>query len=152
MLPNGLPILARRWPARCWRSVPAPSCRSSLEFTKKVQGLGPAITFLFFAPAGNILALVYTGGVIGMDLAFARLFLSLTFGIGIGMIMALIFSREDIARDKESDAMFAGQGKMRRAALVFLLILVALLLAGTFKVGLADQFLHPDHSSHCRNG
>jgi uncharacterized protein len=103
---------------------------------KKGAGLGPAITFLFFAPAGNILALVYTGGVIGMDLAFARLFLSLTFGIGIGMIMALIFSREDIARDKETDAMFAGQGKMRRAALVFLLILVALLLAGTFKVGL----------------
>ena len=103
---------------------------------KKGAGLGPAITFLFFAPAANILALIYTGGVIGMDLAFARLFLSLTFGIGIGMIMALIFSREDLAHDKESDAMFAGQGKMRRAALVFLLILVTLLLAGTFKVGL----------------
>jgi uncharacterized protein len=43
---------------------------------KKGAGLGPAITFLFFAPAANILALVYTGGVIGMDLAFARLFLS----------------------------------------------------------------------------
>ncbi len=103
---------------------------------KKGAGLGPAITFLFFAPAANILALVYTGGVIGVDLALARFILSLTFGVGIGMIMALIFSREDIAHDKESDAMFAGQGKMRRAALVFLLILVALLLAGTFKVGL----------------
>jgi uncharacterized membrane protein YraQ (UPF0718 family) len=103
---------------------------------KKGAGLGPATTFLFFAPAANILALVYTGGVIGMDLAIARLFLSLTFGIGIGMIMALIFSREDLAHDKESDAMFAGQGKMQRAALVFLLILVALLLAGTFKVSL----------------
>jgi uncharacterized membrane protein YraQ (UPF0718 family) len=32
---------------------------------KKGAGLGPAITFLFFAPAANILALVYTGGVIG---------------------------------------------------------------------------------------
>ncbi len=103
---------------------------------KKGAGIGPAITFLFFAPAANILALVYTGGVIGVDLAFARLFLSLVFGIGIGMIMALIFSREDIAHDKETDAMFAGQGKMRRTALVFLLILVALLLAGTFKIGL----------------
>jgi hypothetical protein len=103
---------------------------------KKGAGLGPAITFLFFAPAANILALVYTGGVIGVDLAIARLFLSLTFGIGIGMIMALIFSREDLVHAKESDALFAGQGKMRRAALVFLLILVALLLAGTFKIGL----------------
>src|SRR4030042_4862030 len=103
---------------------------------KKGAGLGPAITFLFFAPAANILALVYTGGVIGLDLALARLFLSLTFGIGIGMIMALIFSRADLAHDKESDALFAGQGKLRRAALVLLLILVGLLLAGTFKIGL----------------
>ena len=105
---------------------------------KKGAGLGPAITFLFFAPAANILALVYTGGVIGADLAFARLFLSLAFGIGIGLIMALIFSRSDIAHDKATDAMFAGQGRkgMRRAALAFLLILVALLLSGTLKIGL----------------
>jgi uncharacterized membrane protein YraQ (UPF0718 family) len=105
---------------------------------KKGAGLGPAITFLFFAPAANILALVYTGGVIGADLAFARLFLSLAFGIGIGMIMALIFSRSDAAHDRAADESFAGvHGKgMRRVALAFLLILVALLLSGTLKVGL----------------
>jgi len=105
---------------------------------KKGAGLGPAITFLFFAPAANILALVYTGGVIGPDLAFARLFLSLAFGIGIGLIMALIFSRSDLAHDKATDQMFAGQSRkgMRRAALAFLLILVTLLLSGTLKVGL----------------
>ena len=104
---------------------------------KKGAGIGPAITFLFFAPAANILALIYTGGVIGPDLAFARLFLSLAFGIGIGLIMALIFRKDDSAHDKATDAMFAGQSKaMRRAALVFLLIWIALLLAGTLKVGL----------------
>ncbi len=104
---------------------------------KKGAGLGPAITFLFFAPAANILALVYTGGVIGADLAFARLFLSLAFGIGIGLIMALLFRKEDIAHDKATDEMFAAQrGKgMRRAALIFLLVLVALLLSGTLKLG-----------------
>lgn len=103
---------------------------------KKGAGIGPAITFLFFAPAANILALIYTGGVIGPDLAFARLFLSLAFGIGIGMIMALIFRSEDEEHDAVTDAVFAGQGKMRRAALVFLLILVTLLLSGTLKVGI----------------
>jgi len=103
---------------------------------KKGAGIGPAITFLFFAPAANILALIYTGGVIGVDLAFARFFLSLAFGIGIGLIMALIFRKDDAAHDKATDAMFAAQGTMRRAALIFLLVLVALLLSGTLKVGL----------------
>lgn len=105
---------------------------------KKGAGLGPAITFLFFAPAANVLALVYTGGVIGIDLALARLFLSLTFGIGIGMIMALIFRKDDIVHDRETDALFAAQSRkgMKRAALIFLLILVALLLSGTLKLGI----------------
>jgi uncharacterized membrane protein YraQ (UPF0718 family) len=106
---------------------------------KKGAGIGPAITFLFFAPAANILALVYTGGVIGADLAFARLFLSLAFGIGIGMIMALLFRRADLAHDQQIDETFAGRAGMRRGALIFLLMLVALLLSGTLKIGLLTQ-------------
>src|SRR5512143_2111257 len=98
---------------------------------KKGAGIGPAITFLFFAPAANILALVYTGGIIGPDLALARLFLSLAFGIGI----AMIFSREDVRHEETTDAMFAGQSHLRRAGLLLLLGLVALLLSGTLKIG-----------------
>lgn len=103
---------------------------------KKGAGLGPAITFLFFAPAANILALVYTGGVIGVDLAIARFLLSLTFGISIGLIMALVFRSDDITHDKATDA-FAAQGdtRMQRTSLVFLLVWVVLLLAGTLKLG-----------------
>lgn len=101
---------------------------------KKGAGLGPAITFLFVAPAINILALVYTGGVIGVDLAIARLVLSLVFGISIGLIMALIFRKDDLAHDKATDEMFAGQAAVRRVAVVFLLVLAFLLVAGTFQV------------------
>ena len=103
---------------------------------KKGAGLGPAITFLFVAPAVNILALTYTGTVIGLDLAVARLVLSIAFGIGVGVIMALIFSKEDAEHDKKTDAMFAGQSSMRPAAIVFLLLLVALLIIGTFQIDL----------------
>lgn len=112
---------------------------------KKGAGLGPAITFLFFAPAANILALVYTGGVIGADLAFARFILSLTFGIGIGLIMALVFRVDDAAHDQAADTLFAaraGEG-MRRAPLLFLLAWIALLLAGTLKLDfLTGAYFH----------
>jgi uncharacterized protein len=106
---------------------------------KKGAGLGPAITFLFIAPAINILALVYTGGVIGMDLAIARLVLSLAFGISIGIIMALIFRKADVQHDLATDALFAGQASMRRAAVIFMLVLVALLVAGTFQFDFLKQ-------------
>lgn len=101
---------------------------------RKGAGIGPAITFLFFAPAANILALAYTGVAIGADLAFARLILSLTFGIGIGMIMALLFRRADQQRAEQADQTFAGRGRMPKQSFLFLLLLVALLLTGTLKL------------------
>jgi uncharacterized protein len=101
---------------------------------KKGAGLGPAITFLFFAPAANILALAYTGVAIGMDLAIARLVLSLTFGIGIGLIMALIFRREDARHDEATNDPFAVKGKVPTQNWVFVLLLLALLLFGTLKL------------------
>jgi hypothetical protein len=103
---------------------------------KKGAGIGPAITFLFFAPAANILALAYTGVAIGADLAFARLFLSLAFGIGIGLIMALIFRQADAEHDRQTDDLFAVRGSVRPATMIFLLVLIALLLSGTLKIGL----------------
>lgn len=103
---------------------------------KKGAGLGPAITFLFFAPAANILALAYTGVLIGGDIALARVVLSLAFGIGIGMIMALIFSRSDAAHDEETNGAFRGGQRMTARTWAFLGLLVALLIFGTLKVGL----------------
>lgn len=106
---------------------------------KKGAGLGPAITFLFIAPAANILALAYTGVALGGDIALARILLSWAFGIGIGLIMALTFSRDDAKREAQPDdqALFGAAGAGGRGhAWVFILILVALLVAGTLKVGL----------------
>ena len=95
-------------------------------------GLGPAITFLFFAPAANILALSYTGVALGAEFAVARVLLSLVFGVGIGMIMAALFHREELARAPVAAAVTGGEGITRRTAL-FLAVLVALLIGGTLK-------------------
>jgi uncharacterized protein len=103
---------------------------------RKGAGLGPAITFLFFAPAGNILALAYTGSILGAEFAFARFLLCLIFGIGIGLLMALLFWRDDATHDKQTDTLFADQASIGPAAKGVLMSLVAVLIAGTLKVSL----------------
>ncbi len=60
---------------------------------KKGAGLGPAVTFLFTGPAVNILAILYTGSLIGWDIAAARGGLSVVFGVLIGLTMGFIFER-----------------------------------------------------------
>ena len=101
---------------------------------RKGAGLGPAITFLFFAPAGNVLALAYTGGVLGAEFAFARLALCLLFGIGIGMMMAVLFARDDAAHDAQVCDLFAERASISGAAAGVLLSLVGVLIAGTLKM------------------
>ena len=96
---------------------------------RKGSGLGPAITFLFFAPAGNIMALAYTGSILGAEFALARFLLCLVFGIGIGLLMALIFWRDDASHDARTDALFAERASIAPAAVGLLFSLVALLIA-----------------------
>ncbi len=101
---------------------------------RKGAGIGPAITFLFFAPAGNIMALTYTGSILGPEFAIARVVMCLLFGIGIGLLMALLFWRDDVRHDAQTDTLFAEQATISRAAAGVLLTLVAVLIFGTLKL------------------
>ena len=101
---------------------------------RKGAGVGPAITFLFFAPAGNIMALAYTGSILGIEFALARFLLCLLFGIGIGLLMAIMFWRDDASHDAQTDTLFAERASVGSAATGLLLSMVALLIAGTLKL------------------
>ena len=101
---------------------------------RKGAGIGPAITFLFFAPAGNIMALAYTGSILGPEFAAARVLFCLLFGIGIGLLMALLFWRDDASHDAQTDTLFAEQASVGPAAKGLLLSLLAVLIAGTLKL------------------
>ena len=103
---------------------------------KRGAGLGPAITFLFVGPAINILALAYTGVAIGMDIAVARIILSVVFGIGIGLLMATIFRKDDEAHDKAAGAAFEGSARLQVRTWVFLVLMLAVLIFGTLQVDL----------------
>ncbi|HFD39261.1 MAG TPA: permease [Anaerolineae bacterium] len=100
-------------------------------------GLGPAITFLFVGPAINILAVSYTGVAIGLDIALARIILSVAFGIGIGLIMAFLYRRDDKAHTlATTSGAFAATARIKRASVIFLLLLLAGLIVGTLAVPL----------------
>ena len=105
---------------------------------KKGAGLGPAITFLFVGPAVNILAISFTGVQIGMDIALARIILSIIFGIGIGLLMAWLFRRDDEAHNNATGGSqaFAGGAKVPGHTWVFFALLLGVLIAGTLRVGL----------------
>lgn len=58
-------------------------------------GLGPAIAFLYSGPAINVLAIILSGKILGIELAAARTIGAISFAIIIGLIMAFIFRKEE---------------------------------------------------------
>ncbi len=61
-------------------------------------GLGPASAFLYAGPAINVLALVLTASVLGVEIGIARAIGAMVFGVVIGILMAVIFRRDEQAR------------------------------------------------------
>jgi len=59
-------------------------------------GLGPATAFLYSGPAINILAIVLTARVLGVKLGVARAVGAILFAVVLGLLMQLIFRREEL--------------------------------------------------------
>jgi uncharacterized membrane protein YraQ (UPF0718 family) len=68
-------------------------------------GLGPATAFLYSGPAINVLAIILTARVLGMDLGVARAVGAVAFSIVIGLLMQLLFQREEAAKAAAQAAM-----------------------------------------------
>lgn len=65
---------------------------------KMGAGLGPACAFLYSGPAINILAIAMTARVLGMELGVARAVGAIGFSVVIGVLMQLIFRKEEAAK------------------------------------------------------
>jgi len=72
---------------------------------KRGAGLGPAIAFLYSGPAINVLAIIMTARILGVELGIARAVGAIIFSIIIGLLMHLIFLKEEKARNKELELM-----------------------------------------------
>ena len=103
---------------------------------KKGSGLGPAITFLVAGPAINILAIVYTAQVLGLDLGIARALAAIVISIIIGLIMMKLFPAQDTETKKNFGAarkavMAQESARPKWVVPLFFVMLVAILLVGT---------------------
>ncbi len=65
---------------------------------KRGAGLGPAIAFLYSGPAINVLAIVLTARILGPELGLARAVGAIVFSIVIGLIMHLLYRKEEQAK------------------------------------------------------
>jgi uncharacterized protein len=61
-------------------------------------GLGPAIAFLYSGPAINVLAIILTAKVLGVEIGVARAVGAIVFSIVIGLIMHFIYRKEELAK------------------------------------------------------
>jgi hypothetical protein len=76
---------------------------------RKGAGIGPAVTFLYSGPAINIMAVILTAKVLGLQLGAARAVAAVVFSVLIGLCMHLIYRKADAERVTNA-AMFAYQG------------------------------------------
>ncbi|MCK5022515.1 MAG: permease, partial [Candidatus Pacebacteria bacterium] len=67
---------------------------------KMGAGLGPATTFLYSGPAINILAIILTWRVLGLKMGIARALGAIIFSIVIGLLMHLIYRKEELQKAK----------------------------------------------------
>ncbi|MBM4175621.1 MAG: hypothetical protein FJ213_05535 [Ignavibacteria bacterium] len=72
---------------------------------KRGAGLGPAIAFLYSGPAINILAIILTARILGIELGIARVIGAVSFSLIIGLFMSLIFRKEEKQKEAAQLAM-----------------------------------------------
>ncbi|MCX6348484.1 MAG: permease [Candidatus Aureabacteria bacterium] len=73
-------------------------------------GLGPACAFLYSGPAINVLAIILTARILGMELGIARAVGAVAFSVIIGLAMHFIFIKEERARTAATNG-FNGGGE-----------------------------------------
>ena len=126
---------------------------------KKGAGIGPATAFLFSGPAINLLAIVLTARVLGLDLGIARAVAAVSMAVIIGLIMAAIFERgrkkcEIPPNNAPAQAIQATtepqkSGRTERISVLFIALLIGVLLSATSKLEFSTEM---DDSSCIHSG
>jgi uncharacterized protein len=96
---------------------------------KRGAGIGPATAFLYSGPAINILAIILTARILGVEMGIARAVGAIVFSIVIGIIMGIVFRKDE--QEKVQQQMLMPEVEVERpfwhnliffASMVFILI------------------------------
>jgi uncharacterized membrane protein YraQ (UPF0718 family) len=68
-------------------------------------GLGPAAAFLYAGPAINVLAIILTARVLGVQLGIARAVGAVLFAVVVGVAMHVMFRKEELAKAEAQAAL-----------------------------------------------
>lgn len=97
-------------------------------------GIGPATAFLYSGPAINVLAIVLTARILGWQLGLARAIGAIFFAVITGLLMALIFRKEDASR--ETGPMYLPVEEEKQRSLlqdsIYMLTMVLILIFAAF--------------------
>jgi len=108
---------------------------------KRGAGLGPAVAFLYSGPAINVLAIILTARILGWQLGLARAVGAVLFSIVIGLLMHLIFLKEERERHAGEGLNF-GEAKENRSPsqtiAYFVAMIAVLVFANWGKPGSGD--------------
>ncbi len=98
---------------------------------KRGAGLGPAVAFLYSGPAINVLAIVLTARVLGMEMGLARTIGAVVFSLVAGLAMHFFFRKEESDR-AAAQAILPEPGDIRplkQTALTFAAMVAVLVFA-----------------------
>ncbi len=110
---------------------------------KRGAGLGPAIAFLYSGPAINVMAIVLTARVLGVELGIARAVAAITFSVVIGLLMHLIFLKEEREKEKTeiSEVEDAKPHRPLWVEIIFFAAMIAFLVFANLGIGMAAWYL-----------
>ncbi|MDH5638085.1 MAG: permease [Nitrospinota bacterium] len=96
-------------------------------------GIGAAFIVLWVAPATNILALVYTGNILGIEMAVSRVVAALLMAFMVGFVMSYTFRDEAAAAPPQRQGI-PKKGIITKSEFILLALLVISLLAPNYLV------------------
>lgn len=107
-------------------------------------GLGPAAAFLYSGPAINVLSIVLTARVLGVQIGIARAVGAIVFSVVIGLLMHLIYRKDELKR--QAVEMAAGAEEKTRP-----LYQMAIYFAMMVGVLVFANWANPDKSPKSKN-